>query len=389
MKFNLTPKRKRVLRILLIVVALLVVLRLILPYVVLRYVNKSLASMDGYYGRVQDIDISLYRGAYKVKDIYLNKVDKGNKQAPFFSSQVIDLSVEWKALFRGSLVGEVIFVSPKLIFTQNKVEPAQLQKDTTDFKRVIKDFMPLNINRVEVQSGEITYKDPSASPDVNVSMKQVNALAQNLRNTYDSKELLPASLVADANVYGGKFNLKMKMNPLAEKPTFDLNARLEHSSLPLFNDFIKAYGGFDVNEGDFSLYAEMAAKNGKYKGYVKPVIKSLDVVGPEDKKDGLFRKLWENVVGAAGHAFKNHEKDQLATRIPLEGSTNDLSTDPWYTVFQVLRNAFVEALTSSIENEINIGSVGKDSGEEKKGLLKRIFSSDDDGKKDDDKKEKK
>ena len=117
MKFNLTPKRKRVLRIVLVIVTLLVVLRLILPYVVLRYVNKSLASMDGYYGRVQDIDISLYRGAYKVRDIYLNKVDKAKKQSPFFSSHTIDLSVEWKALFRGSLVGEVIFVSPKLVFT--------------------------------------------------------------------------------------------------------------------------------------------------------------------------------------------------------------------------------------------------------------------------------
>src|SRR5687768_6397968 len=124
MKFNLTPKRKRMMRIVLIVIAILIVIRLILPYVVLRYVNNSLASMEGYYGHVEDIDISLYRGAYKVKDIYLNKVDAGNKQVPFFSSQVIDLSVEWKALFRGSLVGEVIFFSPKLIFTQNKVEPS-------------------------------------------------------------------------------------------------------------------------------------------------------------------------------------------------------------------------------------------------------------------------
>jgi hypothetical protein len=343
--------------------------------------------MEGYYGHVDDIDISLYRGAYKVKDIYLNKVDAGKKQVPFFSSRVIDLSVEWKALFRGSLVGEVIFFSPKLIFTQNKVEPSHVQKDTNDFKKVIKDFMPLKINRVELQSGELTYKDPGASPDVNISMKNVYALAENLRNTYDSKNILPASLRSHADVYGGKFNLGMKMNPLAEKPTFDLNARLENSNLPLFNDFIKAYGGFDVNKGSFSLYAEMAAKNGSYKGYVKPVIKSLDVVGPEDKKDGFFRKLWENVVGGAGHVFKNHEKDQIATRIPLEGSTNDLSTDPWYTVFQVLRNAFVEALTSSLENEININSVGQET-EEKKGLLKRIFTSDNDDKKKDKKNKK-
>jgi hypothetical protein len=376
MKKKLTPKRRRALQILVIVVGLLVIIRLILPYVVLRYVNNSLANMEGYYGHVEDVDLSLYRGAYTVDSIYLNKVDKNNKQTPFFAASAIDLSVEWKSLFKGSLVGEVKFQHPKLTFTQDKVEPAQVQKDTNDFRKVIKDFMPLKINRLEIFSGQLTYRDYTASPDVDVSMKNIYALAENLRNSYETDKLLPASITSHADVYGGRFNLNVNLNPLAEQATFDLNAKLENSNLTLFNDFIKAYGKFDVNKGTFGLYAELAAKEGRFKGYVKPVITDLDVVGPEDKKDGFFRKLWENIVGGAGHVFKNHEKDQIATRIPLEGSTSDLATDTWYVIFQVLRNAFIEALTSSLENEINIGSVGQEEGEEKKGLLKRIFSSD-------------
>jgi hypothetical protein len=89
--------------------------------------------MDGYYGHVEDVDLSLYRGAYKIKNIYLNKVDKQKNQSPIFSARLIDLSVEWKALLHGSVVGEATLVQPKLAFIQDKVEPAQLQKDTTDF----------------------------------------------------------------------------------------------------------------------------------------------------------------------------------------------------------------------------------------------------------------
>lgn len=34
---------------------------------VLRYVNKELDSLEGYSGRVADLDISLWRGAYQIQ----------------------------------------------------------------------------------------------------------------------------------------------------------------------------------------------------------------------------------------------------------------------------------------------------------------------------------
>ena len=366
----------------LLIIVVLIVLRLLLPYVVLRYVNKSLASMDGYYGRVQDVDISLYRGAYVIKNIYLNKVDKKNEQVPFISSQLIDLSVEWKALLKGHLVGEVISVKPKMAFIRSKVEPAQVQKDTNDFRRVLHDLMPLKINRFQIQQGELSYKDPTTSPKVDISLTSLNLVAQNLRNTYGKGALLPASVNANAKVYGGTFNLSMKLNPLAEEATFDLNSKLENTDLTQLNQFLKAYAKLDVNKGNFGLYTEMAAKNGRYKGYVKPMIKDLDVVGPEDKNDAFFNKLYESVAGAAADVFKNKKTDKLATKIPLEGSTNDIKASTWYAILDMLRNAFIQALTASVENEISIKSV-EEKPKEEKGFFKKLFGSDD--KKDKDK----
>ena len=59
-------------KIIAIVVVLLIVLRLILPYIVLHFANQSLANMRGYYGHINDIDLALIKGSYTVDSIYLN-----------------------------------------------------------------------------------------------------------------------------------------------------------------------------------------------------------------------------------------------------------------------------------------------------------------------------
>src|SRR5690606_23589773 len=108
---------------------------------------------------------------------------------------------------------------------------------------------------------------------------------------------LPSSIDARANMYGGYIDMKMKLDALADDPTFDMNINVENTDLHQLNDFFKAYGNFDVNSGIFGLYGELAAKEGKFTGYVKPLIVDLDVLGPEDRNEDLLRKLWEATVG--------------------------------------------------------------------------------------------
>lgn len=320
--------------------------------------------MDGYYGHVEDIDLAIIRGAYQLNNIYLNKVDSAtSEQSPFFASRVIDLSLEWRALFRGSLVGEIDFISPHMNFIAEKIEPGQVAKDTMDFRILLEKFMPIKVNRFEIHDGVLEYIDENASPKVDVKLTNTQVVATNLRNSYDSAALLPSTVRANADVYEGTLTMNMKLNPLADRPTFDLNMSVENTNLPLLNDFFKAYGKFDVNKGTFGLYSEVAAREGKFKGYVKPIIKDLDVVGPEDRGDNVLSRLWEGVVGAAGHVLRNQSKDQVATRVPMEGDLSNPSIGLWTAIVQVLKNAFIQALFPSIDNAISISSVGKETGD--------------------------
>ncbi|HXR79306.1 MAG TPA: hypothetical protein VN763_00235, partial [Saprospiraceae bacterium] len=79
-KRTLPAKKRKTLRIVLIILGVLVILRLILPYWVLHIVNTKLSELSGYVGFVKDIDISLHRGAYVVKDLYINKVDTATQE---------------------------------------------------------------------------------------------------------------------------------------------------------------------------------------------------------------------------------------------------------------------------------------------------------------------
>ncbi len=378
-------------KILLAIVLLLVILRIALPYMLLHFSNKKLANMEGYYGHIRDIDVALLRGAYVIDSFYLNKADSViGKQTPFMSAGKIDLSLEWRALFKGRLVGELEFDEPSLVFTENKVELAQVSKDTSDFRELLRDFMPVDVNRCILRNGKLAYIDRTREPNVDVAITNLNATATNLRNVYPTSDILPASIEATGNVYKGAMTLSMKLNPLAEQIMFDLNSKIENTDLTELNDMFKAYGNFDVNKGHFGMYTEIAAKNGKFQGYVKPLIQDLDIVSwkGQDKKDGFFQKIWESVVGGVTQVFKNQPKDQFATKINFSGNMDDPKINIMQAVVTVLQNAFIRSLQPAIDNQINLAKVGEEDGK-KEGFFKALFNPDDKDKKDEKKDKKK
>src|SRR5690348_8251686 len=100
------PGKHHTRRIILIVAGSLIViligLRIALPSILLRFVNRELQTIPGYTGRVDDIDVHLIRGAYTIRSVRLDKTG-GKIPVPFFSADALDLSVEWGALFHRRL----------------------------------------------------------------------------------------------------------------------------------------------------------------------------------------------------------------------------------------------------------------------------------------------
>lgn len=368
-------KRRKLFRIIGLIVGLLIILRLVLPYIVLHFVNNRLEHISGYYGHVKDINISLFRGAYLVKNIYIDVVDTSSqKQTPFFASESVDVSIEWKSLFKGQIVSELVFVNTLLRFTEDAAEPNQLKNDSNDFRLMLKTFTPIKVNNVEVFGGKIQFIDNSVTPAVDIFLDNAHVMASNLSNVEDTT-LLPASITATADVYEGKMNFNMRINALSIVPTYDVNVEIKNANLVKLNTFFKAYADFDVNKGNLDLFLEIAAKDRKYIGYVKPVIRDLDVVGPEDRKDSLLRKLWEGLIGVAGDILENPKADQVAAKIPLAGAFDDQTIGVWYAVMSTIRNGFIQAIYPVLDQQVSINLVQAVDAKKgnKGGLFNKVF----------------
>jgi hypothetical protein len=349
-------KRRTLFIVLGAVVVLLIAVRIALPYILLRFVNRELTKIQGYRGHVEDIDVALIRGAYTIKGIKLDKTS-GKIPVPFFSASVIDLSVEWKALFHGALVGEIVARSPTLNFVKGPTAATSQTHVDKSWTQVVDDLMPLKLNRFEIVNGSIHYRDFHSSPKVDIYSRDIHIVAENLSNAKRHRELLPSSVAGSADVYGGRAKLNMKLDALAGVPTFDLNTSLTGLDITHLNNYLRAYGNFDVQRGTLSLYVEAAAKDGEIDGYAKPIIKDLKVANWKNDKESLGQKVWETVVGAAAWIFKNHRKDQLATQADFHGSIRNPDVSIWYIIGQVLRNAFIQALYPALDNAVNINSV--------------------------------
>lgn len=76
-------------KIIAVIIVVLITARIALPHVVLHYANKSLANVQSLYGHIDDIDIALFRGAYKIKDIYINKKDSVSGDQTNFSNPIL------------------------------------------------------------------------------------------------------------------------------------------------------------------------------------------------------------------------------------------------------------------------------------------------------------
>jgi hypothetical protein len=368
-------RRKMILIVFGSLLVLLITLRIALPYILLRLVNKELTQIKGYSGHVNDIDVALIRGAYSIKDIKLDKVG-GKVPVPFFSASVIDLSLEWAALFHGAIDGKIRAEHPILNFVKGPTEQTSQTNIDSNWIDVVKKLMPLKINQLEINDGEIHYRDFYSNPKVDIFTKKVHILAENLSNAKHNKELMPSTAEASAQVYGGEARLHMKLNVLSKIPVFEVKAELVSLDITNLNNFLQAYAKLDVKSGNISIYMEAATKDDVIKGYTKPIIKDLKVVNWEKDKDHPLKIAWEAVVGSVAWVFKNHGKDQLATKVEFEGSLKSPNISIVEIIGQVLYNAFIQALAPSLENSVNISSVdAKTEKEEKKpkGFFGKLF----------------
>src|SRR5690554_1825476 len=324
-----------------VILILLFAFRLYLPTLVKNYVNKVLAEIPGYYGQVDDIDIALLRGAYVIKGMYLNK-GTATSNVPFLSFPESDISIEWKSLFHGKIVSEIIMDSPKVIYVFEDQKEKEGDANVDDWTKALTDLVPIDINHFEVHNGTLAFVQLSADPDVDLQINQLELTADNLKNVVEKERILPSPIRASGvSIGNGKVALEGYMNLVKEIPDMDLSFSLQNADVTAFNDFANYYAKLDFEKGSFSVFSEVAIADGHLVGYIKPLLTDSQLIGEDDS---FLEVLWEGFVGFFKFILKNQGTDTLATKVPIEGDLNNLEAGVWPTVFNIFKNGWVQAL---------------------------------------------
>jgi Domain of Unknown Function (DUF748) len=347
------PRRRR-LRIVLAGLVFVVlagsIARAALPGLVRRYVQRALDQNQNYAGTIGEVRVHLWRGAYSVDDVRIDKT-MGAVPVPFFVAKRIDLALDTRALVRGSLVGHLRIESPELNFVDDK-DPARAQTGSGGpWLEVIRDLYPFRINAAEVRDGSVRLRAFDVEPPVDVHLTQLEGTLENLTNIYDETTPLFATLHAKAVAMDhARFEYEMKLDPFSYRPTYQVALRLLDLDVRRTSALARKYAGFDFEYGWFDLVLELDVKEGVVAGYAKPLFRDLKVFAlKRDFNGNLFATAWEALVDVASHVFRNPDRDQVGTLIPLSGFVEDPNADMFSTLGNILRNAFVQAYLPNLE----------------------------------------
>jgi hypothetical protein len=341
-------------KILLIVLTVLLVVYVLLPYIVRDYINRAIDEHEGYQGRVERVNLSLFRGGLALRDILLERTEE-DEAIKYLEIERVGTYVDWGPLFKGKIVADIRVQNPVIHVTP--VEP--VEPDTVDLLDLVRELMPIKINRLVVENGRINFVDFQTDPHVNVYLHDLNMTATNLSNIEVEDELPSSLYLTGTSIGGGDLMIDMRADFLREIPNLELDFTFEEIDLTAFNEMTQAYAKFQFDTGALSLYSEVAIREGIINGYIRPVMEEVQILSDEPDEDkSLLQRIWEGALDIAASILESPpEEEHIATRVEIYGEVEDPETPVWTVIVNTLRNAFVEAFEKGLEGTIDFEDV--------------------------------
>jgi hypothetical protein len=239
----------------------------------------------------------------------------------------------------------------------NKTEESVTKKVAKKVDKETKELadeptLQFKMDQLQVTDSEIGFVNQTARPQYRMFMDRVALQIKNVTN--QSKEQPAVGTMTGKFMGSGDAQVRVAFRPNAEGPDMDLNVVIENTDMRTMNDLFRAYGNFDVVRGIFSLYTEMAVRNGLVKGSVKPFFKDMDVYDQrQDREKSLFRKLYEGVIGGMSWLLQNKPREQVATTTTISGKLSNPQTSTFEVIVGLIQNAFFKAILPGFEKEVS------------------------------------
>lgn len=209
----------------------------------------------------------------------------------------------------------------------------------------------LRVDRAYASGANVGYVNKAADPAYRVFIVEGELAMENLSNHFT--EGTAVAVLTGKFMGTGATAVRATFRPETTGPDFDIDVRIDDTDMRGMNQLLRAYGKFDVTGGRFSFYSQLRIKDRQITGYVKPLFRDLDVYdGRQDREKGLFRKLYEGMVGGLAKLLENAPRDEVATKTTVSGRLDDPQTSSVQTILRLIQNAFFQAILPGFDREI-------------------------------------
>jgi hypothetical protein len=213
----------------------------------------------------------------------------------------------------------------------------------------------IRIERTKLTKCELGVVHAGVDPPYRVFVTDLSVDLSNFSTRLKEKA---AQLTAQGRfMASGDLKIRGLFRPDPKDPDFDLSVRLVRSQVKMLNDLLMAHGKIDVAGGDFSVYSQFQVQHGKIEGYVKPIIRDLDVYNSDqDRGKGVMRKAYEAAIGGATELLQNTETEEAATKVQVTGTIQNAQLDAWQAAMRLVQNAFFQIIIPRFERPVRPGN---------------------------------
>jgi len=364
--FQPTKKRRHLgLKIFIGIVAFLAVLLVAAEYFLVPIVNRVLdKAVTDRFVQVTGVQLQPWFGQVGVEGLTVSaRASKGKQPKPELEVNRVDVAIDIKALLDKSIVASVHIRQPTARFVASTKKKEVSGPDVT-LAQQLGDLIPLRLNRLEVNGGKVFFTTqvelPSGSTrKLDLKLTKIEVLAENLTNSAKLSKSLTGTVKASASAEKwGDVEVHGKLNAMAKQPTFDIDASLLNLQLQELSDWSMAFGRFAFTSGSLDIFTEIAAKDGGFVGYVKPLAK--DVKTQAIQKD-LRTQIIAGVVEGVTKILSNPQTKRAGSKVEFRGDFSSPQVDVVGAIIEVLKNAIIKALRPAVDGEIDLATATTDS----------------------------
>lgn len=206
----------------------------------------------------------------------------------------------------------------------------------------------LKAREVRVIGSAFGFVNKDAQPEYRVFLANADITLRNFSN--QRTEGTAVAALTGKFMGSGDTAVTATLRPEIKGPDFDIDLRIDGTDMRAMNDLLRAHAKIDVVSGVFSFYTELAVKNARVNGYVKPLFRDLNVYDKaQDQHKKLGEKLKEKAVDVVAKVFKNRQRDEVATKADISGPLDNPKASTGQVILNLVRNAFFKAILPGFE----------------------------------------